>query len=74
MPRIFWGGHIHHPAVRVVRTQWVRFEPLDGQHLLHADGEPLAMAPATLRIEAQALRVIQPTVPSPVTTYHEPQT
>ncbi len=74
MPRIFWGGHIHHPAVRVVRTQWVRFEPLDGQHLLHADGEPLAMAPATLRIEAQALRVIQPTVPSPVTTYRGPQT
>lgn len=68
VPRIFWGGHVHHPSVRVLRTQWVRFEPVDGRHLLHADGEPLAMAPATLRIEVQALRVIGPGVPSPVAT------
>jgi len=69
MPRIFWGGHVRHPAVRVLSARKVRFEPLDGPHLLHADGEPLETTPTTLQIEAHALRVIRPTVPAALRTY-----
>lgn len=69
MPRIFWGGHVRHPAVQVLSSRQVRLEPLDGAHLLHADGEPLETTPTTLQIEARALRVIRPTVPAVVRTY-----
>ena len=59
MPRILWGGHVHHPCVRMVRTRWLRLEPLGGSHLLHADGESLATTPVTLHLVTKALRVIQ---------------
>lgn len=61
LPRVFWGGHINHPGVQVVRSRQISLEPLQGHHLLHADGEVLAPAPATLHVEAAALRVIRPT-------------
>lgn len=65
LPRVFWGGHVTSPAVRVVRSTWVRIEPLDGSHLLYADGEPLGESPLTLTVEHNALRVIRPTAPAP---------
>ncbi len=71
LPRVFGGGHVRHRSVQILRTRWIRIEPHDGgaQHLLHADGEPLATAPVTLRVEPQALRVIRPTAPAPAITY-----
>ncbi len=69
IPRILWGGHVNHPSVRILRTRRIHFESLDGQHLLHADGEPLATTPATLQIETRALRVIRPTAAAIVKAY-----
>ena len=64
LPRIFRGGHVRSPAVRMLRSSWVEIEPLDGGPMsLRADGERLADAPAVLHVEPQALRVIQPASP-----------
>lgn len=56
LPRVFWGGHIQHPGVRMLRTRSIQLEairpeaihpepismePVARTHLLHADGEPL---------------------------------
>jgi diacylglycerol kinase (ATP) len=70
LPKVFWGGHIGHPAVQVLRTRLIHLEPVAGQHLLHADGEPLVTTPAMLEIEARALRVIRPTVAATIGAYH----
>jgi diacylglycerol kinase (ATP) len=64
MPRLFWGGHTTHPAVRVLRSRHLRIELVDADHSpagLQADGEALAPAPATLEVVSGLLRVIQPT-------------
>jgi diacylglycerol kinase (ATP) len=57
LPRVFWGGHIHHPAVRVERTTWLTIET-DAPCFLEADGEPIGQTSATLRIKPDALSVI----------------
>lgn len=64
VPRIFRGGHVRSAAVHMLRSSWVEIEPLDGGPMsLRADGEHLAVAPAVLRAEHHALRVIQPASP-----------
>ena len=64
LPRIFRGGHVRSPAVRVLRSSWVELEPLGGRGMsLRADGEHLARTPALLRAERGVLEVIQPTSP-----------
>jgi diacylglycerol kinase (ATP) len=62
LPRLFWGGHVHHPAVRVERTAWLEISA-DQPHLLHADGEPLAHAPLRLEALPAALQVVLPAPP-----------
>lgn len=62
LPRLFWGGHVHHPAVRLERTSWLRLHT-DTPHLMHADGEPLAHTPATLEVLPGALQVVLPPRP-----------
>ena len=59
LPRIFSGGHIRHPAVRLERTAWLRIET-SSPRILHADGEYLGETPATIETAPAALRVIQP--------------
>ena len=64
LPRIFRGGHVRSPAVRMLRSSWVEIEPLDGRTMsLRADGEPMAAAPVVLRAERRVLEVIQPASP-----------
>ena len=61
LPRIFRGGHVRSPAVRMLRSSWVEIEPLErGRAPLRADGEHLAEAPAVMRVSPRALKVIQP--------------
>lgn len=62
LPRLFWGGHVGHPAVRMERTSWLRIHT-DEPHLLHADGEPLAHTPVAIEAVPAALQVVLP--PSP---------
>ncbi len=59
LPRLFWGGHVHHPAVRVERTAWLRIHTQEPQ-LLHADGEPLAHTPVAFEVVPGALQVLLP--------------
>jgi diacylglycerol kinase (ATP) len=59
LPRLFWGGHVGHPAVRLERTAWLRLET-EEPCLLHADGEYLGQTPAALEISPAALRVVLP--------------
>lgn len=74
LPQVFWGGHVQHPGVRVERTAQVTIEPLEGQHLLHADGEILAPAPLVLNVAPAALRVIRPTATARTSAYAVHQT
>lgn len=64
LPRLFRGGHVRSPAVRMLRSSWVELEPLDGPGpSLRADGEHLAQTPAVLRAEERVLEVVQPASP-----------
>ncbi|MBI2505262.1 MAG: diacylglycerol kinase family lipid kinase [Candidatus Latescibacteria bacterium] len=62
LPRIFWGGHVRHPAVRVERTSWLRIHSTQPR-LLHADGEFLGHTPATIEALPAALQVVLPAHP-----------
>ncbi len=59
LPRVFWGGHLNHPAVRCLRTSWLRIET-DAPRLIYADGEHLGETPALLRSAPAALSMILP--------------
>jgi diacylglycerol kinase (ATP) len=60
LPRLFWGGHLRHPAVRLERTAWLRVETEGANRPLCADGERLSQTPTRLHSSAAALRVILP--------------
>lgn len=62
LPRLFWGGHVYHPAVSMERTSWLRIHTAEPQ-LLHADGEPLAHTPVTIEALPAALQVVLPVLP-----------
>lgn len=59
LPRIFWGGHVHHPAVRMERSSWLHIHSTQPR-LLHADGEFLGHTPATIEALPAALQVVLP--------------
>ena len=64
LPRVFWGGHVRHPAVTVLRSLRVVVEVLDGApRPVWADGEPATHTPAVLEIEPGGLQVILPAEP-----------
>ena len=61
MPRLFWGGHLRHPAVTVLRSRRVDMEILSGgERDIWADGEPASRTPATLEVLPRALRILLP--------------
>lgn len=62
LPRLFWGGHVHHPAVRMERSSWLHIHTAE-PHLLHADGEPLAHTPVRIEALPAALQVVLPSIP-----------
>lgn len=64
LPRLFWGAHVRHPAVRVDRCRQIHLTPIGPTvqtPMLYADGEPLAALPSILSVEKAAVRVIQGT-------------
>ncbi len=60
-PRIFWGGHVTHPAVEVVTAREIEIQPAPGQQLPtpFADGEPVAHPPVACAVKSGALQVIK---------------
>lgn len=59
LPRIFSGRHIAHPAVRIVRTDYLEIT-CDEHRLLYADGERGGQTPLTLQIAPAALQILLP--------------
>lgn len=59
MVRLFWRGHLRHPAVRVERTACLRLHT-DEPHSVYADGDYLGQTPLALEISPAALRVVVP--------------
>jgi YegS/Rv2252/BmrU family lipid kinase len=59
LPRVFRGSHVHEPTVRVLRAREVAFSA-DRPFRVYADGDPIAVLPATVRILPGALRVMAP--------------
>jgi diacylglycerol kinase (ATP) len=61
-PRVYRGGHVTHPAVRIVRTRTVSIR-VDRSMTVAADGEPLFEAgasPISVSLRPGALRVVAP--------------
>ncbi|GAA4868514.1 diacylglycerol/lipid kinase family protein [Saccharopolyspora cebuensis] len=56
LPRLRTGRHVDHPAVRAVRARRVRLGGANGW-LAHADGEPQARLPVSVRCAPGALEV-----------------
>jgi len=58
-PKLYKGGHVHHPRVDVIRTPWLEVdaaEPLP----VELEGEPVGTTPARFEIVPRALRVRVP--------------
>ena len=59
MLRLFWRGHVRHPAVRIERTARLVLHT-DAPHSAYADGEYFGQTPLVLEISPAALRVVVP--------------
>ena len=59
LPRIFNGGHVHHPAVSLHRIRKLSIECQEPVWLW-ADGERIAQTPATIEVVPGALSVLVP--------------
>jgi diacylglycerol kinase (ATP) len=58
LPRVYWGGHVTHPAVTIRRARTVRLEAADV--IAYADGERIGPAPLDCAVAPGALSVLLP--------------
>jgi diacylglycerol kinase (ATP) len=57
LPKVYWGGHLGHPAVKVYQTRWVRITlPTPTMKIL--DGELVPSTPLEARLLPGALSVL----------------
>ena len=59
LPTVYRGTHVRHDAVTVLRGADVEIRA-DRPLTLYADGDPLAVLPATVRLLPAAVRVMVP--------------
>jgi len=59
-PRIFWGGHVNHPAVEIVKTGKLRIDWGHGSvpPSPFADGEPAGVKPLDVEVVPGGLRIV----------------
>lgn len=60
-PLVYFGWHVGHPAVRIVRSPWARIS-LDRRMRMYGDGEAMEWVgaePLEVRVEPGALRVVR---------------
>ena len=57
LPRVLFGRHVNHPAVRMVRSSWLQIDTPE-PHAILADGENLTRTPARIEVRPGALDVI----------------
>lgn len=58
LPRVYWGGHVTHPAVTIRRVRRARVEARDV--IVYADGERIGPAPVDCAAVRGALPVLLP--------------
>jgi diacylglycerol kinase (ATP) len=58
-PKLYKGGHVHHPRVEVLRTPWLEVDAAESLPI-ELEGEPVGTTPARFEIVPQALRVRVP--------------
>lgn len=64
LPRLFFGSHVRHPAVRVERSRWIRIDCLDAcPRVVYADGERVGQSPVFVDTMTRALRLVLPASP-----------
>ena len=59
-PKVYWGRHVGHPAITIVRTERARIS-VDRTMAMYADGEPaleVGSDPIEIRILPSALKVV----------------
>ena len=59
-PLVYFGRHVGHPAVEIVKSPWARIA-LDRRMRMYGDGEPMGWVsdePLEVRVEPGALRVV----------------
>jgi diacylglycerol kinase (ATP) len=56
LPRLFYGGHVHHPKVSFHKVSRVRIDASQGLEV-QLDGEVIGALPAEFRVDRRALRV-----------------
>ena len=59
LAKVFKGAHLDSPHVEVLRGEVIEVSS-DRPFVIYADGDPIGATPATMRVEARALRVIGP--------------
>ncbi|HET9123911.1 MAG TPA: diacylglycerol kinase family protein [Solirubrobacteraceae bacterium] len=64
LPTVFSGAHVAQDEVTVLRGSTVELSA-DRPFTIYADGDPLAVLPATLRVLPAAVAVMVPAVPPP---------
>ncbi|NKB66870.1 MAG: YegS/Rv2252/BmrU family lipid kinase [Candidatus Latescibacteria bacterium] len=62
LPRLFYGGHLKHPAVQLLHSTWLKIET-DAPRVVHADGEFIGRTPICMHLEQAALSLVLPPVP-----------
>jgi YegS/Rv2252/BmrU family lipid kinase len=59
LPKVFKGTHLDDPAVELFRTAELRVDA-ERPFRIYADGDPIGVTPATIRVVPGALRVLAP--------------
>lgn len=57
LPKVFTGAHVHADALEFLRGREIAFHA-DRPFAVHADGDPIAQLPASVRVQPGALRVL----------------
>jgi YegS/Rv2252/BmrU family lipid kinase len=59
LPKVFSGAHVRAPGIEFMRGREIAFHA-DRPFAVQADGDPISQLPATVRVQAGALRVLTP--------------
>lgn len=62
LPGLYRGAHVRHPAVSMTRVRAMELEAVDGDVLVHLDGEPFGSLPLRIEVRPAALTVAMPAV------------
>lgn len=57
LPKVFTGKHVNAPGIEFLRGREIAFRA-DRPFSVHADGDPIAQLPATVRVQPGALQVL----------------